>query len=90
MARGMSETYFLQYRNTEIEVDYEKADRIRFMLGPHATVWISPGEASQIATMLTDAAAGGDEPYDEWADKPLPDYAIDPDFDDGMGDNPWD
>lgn len=87
----MSETYFLQYRNTEVEVDYEKSDRIRFMLGSHTTIWITPGEASQIATMLTDAAAGGgEEPYDQWASTELPDYAINPDFDDGMSDTRWD
>ena len=90
MAGGMSETYFLQYRNTEVEVDYETANRIRFMLGPHTTVWITPGEASQIATMLQDAAEGQTEEPDQWSDSPVPDYTIDPDFDDGMGDNPWD
>ena len=55
----MSETYFLQHKNTEIEIDPTDASRIKLSIG-NLIVFLTPGEADTLAGMLIDAAAGTD------------------------------
>ena len=55
----MSETYFLQHKNTEIDIDSVNADQIKMSIG-NLIVFLTPGEADTLAGMLVDAAAGTD------------------------------
>ena len=59
MVIRMSETYFLQHKNTEIDIDSVNADQIKMSIG-NLIVFLTPGEADTLAGMLVDAAAGTD------------------------------
>ena len=89
MANNMSEVFFLEHRNTEIEIELDKK-RIRMMVGPHTTVFLTPAEADQLSTMLLDAATGKDQ-YDDWDGKYEPDKEVTDDWDNEInyGDVPW-
>ena len=60
MVDRMTETYFLQHRNTEIEINLESSEKIRLTIGTQPSTYLTPGEAHQLATMLQDAAEGKD------------------------------
>lgn len=59
MVNRMSETFFLQHKNTEVEVDPTDVDRMKLSIG-NLVVFLTPGEADTLAGMLVDAAAGAD------------------------------
>ena len=59
MVIRMSETFFLQHKNTEMEIDPISADQIKVSIG-NLIVFLTPGEADTLAGMLIDAAAGTD------------------------------
>jgi hypothetical protein len=48
----MSEVFFIEHKNTQIEVDLGEDDRIRLSLRD-MDLYLSPSEASHIADMLT-------------------------------------
>ena len=90
MANDMSEVFFLEHRNTEIEIELD-GKRIRMVIGPHTTVFLTPAEADQLSTMLLDAATGKDQYEDFYDDKYDPDKEITDDWDNetAYGDVPW-
>ena len=57
MANSMTETFFLQHKNTEIEIGLENKDKIRITFGNHF-LFVTPTEADTLAQMLSDAAEG--------------------------------
>ena len=74
----MNEVFFIEHKNTQIEVDLGEADRIRLSLRDIA-LYLTPSEASHIADMLTKIfqwTEEEDETYEEefkgegiaWAD----------------------
>ena len=67
MANNMSEVFFLEHRNTQIEVELDHK-RIRLVVGPQLTLYLTPAEADQLSTMLLDAATGKDQ-YEDWDGK---------------------
>ena len=66
----MTETFFLQHKNTEVEVDPTDVDRMKLSIG-NLVVFLTPGEADTLAGMLSDAAAGTD--YKDYDCKEPPD-----------------
>ena len=52
----MIETYFIEYKNTEIEINTRTED-IRLMIGSKQTL-LTPSEAETIGQMLIDASMG--------------------------------
>ena len=73
----MNEVFFLEHKNTQIEVDLEPDDRIRLSLRD-IDLYLTASEAQHIADMLTKIFQWDDEeePYEEefkgegiaWAD----------------------
>lgn len=90
MANNMSEVFFLEHRNTQIEVELDHK-RIRLVVGPQLTLYLTPAEADQLSTMLLDAATGKDQ-YEDWDGKYDPDEETitnDWDYEQPYGDVPW-
>lgn len=56
MVNRMIETYFIEYKNTEIEINTRTED-IRLMIGSKQTL-LTPPEAETIGQMLIDASMG--------------------------------
>jgi hypothetical protein len=94
MANNMSEVFFLEHRNTEIEIELDNK-RIRMVVGPHTTVFLTPGEADQLSTMLLEAATGKGQ-YEDWDGKyetagqdPTEDWDSDTPEENPYGEVPW-
>ena len=87
MASRMSETYFIEYKNTEIEIGLENKDKIRVMFGSHF-VFVTPAEADTLAVMLAAAAEGKDvDDYEAYASPKEEEY--DWDYEDDLGEKMW-
>ena len=83
----MSETYFIEYKNTEIEIGLENKDKIRVMLGSHI-LFVTPAEADTLAVMLAAAAEGkGNDDYEAYASPKEEVY--DWDYEDDLGEKMW-
>lgn len=70
MVSRMSETFFLQHKNTEVEIDSADVEQIKLSI-ENLVVFLTPGEADTLAGMLVDAAAGTD--YKDYDYKEPPD-----------------
>ena len=83
----MSETYFIEYRNTEIEIGLENKAKIRVMFGSHI-LFVPTAEADTLAVMLADAAEGKDnDDYEAYASPKEEEY--DWDYEDDLGEKMW-
>ena len=87
MANSMTETFFLQHKNTEIEIGLENKDKIRITFGNHF-LFVTPTEADTLAQMLSDAAEGkGNDDYEKYTDTKEEEY--DWDYEDDLGEKMW-
>ena len=59
MVNGMSETFFLLHKNTEIEIDPTDDKQIKLSI-ENLVVFLTLNEADTLAGLLSDAAAGTD------------------------------
>ena len=77
MVDGMSETFFLQHKSMEVEIDSTNAEQIQLSI-ENLVIFLTPGEADMLAGMLSDAAAGTD--YKDYNYKEPPETPIETDY----------